>query len=296
MDFYRMECFLTAAETGSIRKAADKMCMTQPAMSFQIRELERELQLTLFERDYSGVHLTEPGKIVQAGFMQILDSYRKVLDKALTCAYGKGRIAVGYHGFINWAGIHTFMADFSRRHPDIEVSITQQQMKELADDLELGTLDVAFLEEAELRSRGSLSSLALFQEKTCFAIPREHPLAAKEKITVADLENETILMNNHPSDSMGTLIENLERSGIRREQFRFVGQPDIALALTVAGQGLTSLPMSFRQEGLPLRYVEYDTPVCRMSYMMAWRSDTTNPVVRLFCTEASMVSWPYAGA
>ena len=43
MDFYRIECFLAAAETGSMTKAAEKMCVTQPAISFQIRELEREL-------------------------------------------------------------------------------------------------------------------------------------------------------------------------------------------------------------------------------------------------------------
>ena len=47
MDFYRIECFLAAAETGSMTKAAEKMCVTQPAISFQIRELERELQITI---------------------------------------------------------------------------------------------------------------------------------------------------------------------------------------------------------------------------------------------------------
>ena len=295
MDFYRMECFLTVAETGSIRKAAEKMCVTQPTMSFQIRELERELQLTLFERDYTGVRLTEAGRIIQTGFIQLLDHYRKILDRAYSLAYGRGRIAVGYHGFINWAGIHTFMADFSRRYPDIEVSIIQQQMKELADYLELGTLDIAFVEESELRGRDSLSAVKLFKEQTCFAIPQTHPLASKEKIVVEDLKDETILMNNHPSASMDELIRNLKKSGIRSEQFRFVEQPDIALAMTVAGQGLTSLPLSFHQDGLPLKYVEYDTPVCRMSYMMAWRTDTTNPVVKLFCSEAGRVSWPYAG-
>ena len=44
-------------------KAAEKMCITQPAMSFQIRELEKELQVSLFERDHMGIHLTESGKI-----------------------------------------------------------------------------------------------------------------------------------------------------------------------------------------------------------------------------------------
>ena len=115
MDFYRIECFLAAAETGSMTKAAEKMCVTQPAISFQIRELERELQITLFSRESSGIRLTEAGKIMQTGFLHMMDSYRRLLDKALSCQYGKVRLTIGYHGFINWAGIHSFIAVFTRR-------------------------------------------------------------------------------------------------------------------------------------------------------------------------------------
>ena len=104
------------------------------------------------------------------------------------------------------------------------------------------------------------------------------------------------MMNNHPSVCMNELIGNLIRSGIRPDQFHFVDQPDVALALSVAGMGLTSLPISFRQDGIPLRYVEYDTPICRMSYSLAWRSDTENPAVRLFCGEVGRTAWPYAGS
>ena len=294
MDFYRIECFLAAAETGSMTKAADKMCITQPAMSFQIREMEKELQLKLFDRDHLGIHLTEAGKIMQSGFIYIMDNYRRVLDRALSSSHGKVRLTIGYHGFINWAGVHSFIAGFSARHPDIEVTIIQNQFKELADYLELGSVDVALLESAELKNRENLSSLVLFQEKTCFAIPLSHPLANRETLTVEDLKNEIILMNNHPSISMYELVSNLIRSGIRHEQLRFVDKPDISLAMSVAGMGLTSLPISFRQDGIPLRYVEYDSPFCSMSYSLAWRSDTENPAVRLFCGEVSRTDWPYA--
>ena len=294
MDFYRIECFLAAAELGSMTKAAEKMCITQPAMSFQIRELERELQITLFDRDYNGIKLTEAGKIMKEGFLHIMDSYRRLLDRALTCAYGKVRLTIGYHGFVNWAGIHSFLADFSQRHPEIEVSIVQQQFRELADYVGLGTLDVAFLESSELKERKGLSSLLLFEEKTCFAVPASHPLAEKEKVTVEDLKDETILMNNHPSVCMNELIDNLLRSGISPKNLRYVDTPDIALAMSIAGQGITSLPISFWQESIPLKYVEYDTPFCRMSYSLCWNSNTENPAVKLFCAEVSRVTWPYS--
>ena len=293
MDFYRMECFLAAAEVGNLTKAAERMSITQPAMSFQIRELEKELQIQLFERERNGVRLTEAGKIIQNGFLHIMDSYRRVVDNALACAYGKVQLRIGYHGFINWAGIHSFIANFSAKHPEIEVSILSHHVKELADYLELGTLDVAFLMPAELKNREQLAALALFEEKTCFAVPLSHPLAGRSTVTVEDLKGETIIMNNHPSNSMNELVDRLIRSGISEGNMRYVDSPDVALAMTVAGQGLTSLPISFRQENLPLKYVEYDTPVCHMAYSLAWKRDTRNPAVKLFCSEVSRTAWPY---
>ena len=293
MDFYRIECFLTAAEVGNLTRAAERMSITQPAMSFQIRELERELQIQLFERERNGVHLTDAGKIMQKGFLHIMDSYRRVVDNALACAYGKVQLRIGYHGFINWAGIHSFIASFSAKHPEIEVSLVEQQCKELADYLEAGTLDVAFLIPSELKHRDQLSELFLFDEKTCFAIPPSHPLADRTSITVEDLQGETIIMNNHPSDSMNDLIDRLIRSGIPEENMKYVDTPDIALALSIAGQGLTSLPISYQQKHLPLKYVEYDTPVCHMSYSLAWNRNTTNPAVKFFCGEVSRTTWPY---
>ena len=293
MDFFRIECFLAAAETGSMTKAAEKMCITQPSMSFQIRELERELQIPLFERDYKGIRLTEAGRIIQTGFIHLLDSYRKLLDNALACAYGKLRLTIGYHGFINWAGIHSFIADFSDRHPEIEVVVMQQQWKELADYLEIGALDIAFLETSELGGRDKLAAFELFREQTCFALRRSHPLAKYESVTVDQLVGETILMNNHPSSSMYELIRNLYDSGIKKEQFRFFDQLEVSLSMAATGQGITSLPMSFIQRDVDLAYVEYDSPSCHMSYSLAWNSATVNPAVKLFCGEVSRVSWPY---
>jgi len=293
MDFYRIKCFLTAAEIGSMSKAAEKMCMTQPAMSFQIRELEKELQTTLFERDHMGIHLTESGKIVQAGFTHIMNSYQRLLNKIPQNNYGKMHLTIGYHGFTDWAGLHSFIAMFSKKYPEIELSILEQQCKELADYLEVGTLDVAILLTQELQNRPTLSSMKLFSEKTCFAIPNTHPLSKKSKIINEDLKDETIIMNNHNSISMNELVDNLIRSGIPSDHLKFEEQPEVCLAMAVAGQGLTSLPKSFSQNNLPLSYVDYDSNVCKVSHALAWRSDTQNSAVKLFCDEVKKVTWPY---
>ncbi len=295
MDSFRVECFLKAAELGNLTRAAERMNITQPAMSFQIREMEKELQLTLFVRERGGVVLTPAGRVMRDGLVRLTDNYRRVLESARACAFGKQRLTIGYHGPVNWAGIHRFIAQFSERHPEIDVAILQQQWRELADYLEFGAVDLAFLETSELSNRELLASAPLFREKTCFALAPTHPLAGKASVKVEELAGETILMNNHPSDSMTTMVENLYRSGLRQEAFRFFDQPDATLAMAAAGQGLASIPWSFRTANSALSYVAYDTPVCRMDYSLAWSVGTENRTVRIFVAEAKAAAWPYEG-
>ncbi len=295
MDMFRIECFLKAAELGNLTRAAERMSITQPAMSFQIRELEKELQFSLFERAHGGVALTEAGRVMRDGFVRIFDSYHRLLENARACAYGKQCLTIGFHGPVNWAGTNRFIADFSERHPEIGVAILQQQWRELADYLEFGALDLAFLETSELKNRRSLSSVPLFQERTSFAVAAQHPLAGRTSVRVEDLAGETILMNNHPSDCMTEIIDHLYRSGLPREVFRFFDQADTTLAMAAAAQGLASIPRSFERENSALRYVEYDAAVCRMDYSLAWNPGTENRSVQLFVAEAKDAVWPYTG-
>ena len=294
MDFFRIECFLKAAESGNMTRAAELMNITQPAMSFQIRELEKEVRLTLFDRNRNGIYLTEAGKIMRDGFIRILDSYERLLDDARACAFGRERLTIGFHGPVNWAGISGFVAAFSNRHPEIDVVLLQQQWRELAEYLELGALDAAFLESAELSGRKTLSSHPLFQENACFAVALSHPLAEKTAITSDDLSDEIILMNNHPSESMASLIRRLERSGVRPEQFRFFDEPNITLSMAAAGQGLAAIPESFRYDTGALRYLEPESDPCRIDYSIAWKGSNENRALRLFIDELLRVSWPFS--
>ncbi len=294
MDLFRIECFLKAAETGSMTKAAEQLNMTQPAISFQIRELERELQLTLFDRDRSGIYLTEPGRVMRDGFTQILESYHKLLEHARSCAASGSRLTIGCYGPVNWAGIHSFIADFSRRHPEVELAILRQQWRELADYLELGAIDVAFLEETETTKRKKLDSMHLFSEGACFAAAPTHRIAFRDSVTAGEIRGEPIFVNNHISDSLREIHSRLIRSGLQSEQLRHYDGSDVTLAMAAAGQGLAIIPSSFRVENNALRYVDFNAPCRILDYSLAWNTGNSNPSVRLFCREASEVSWPVA--
>lgn len=291
MDLFRIECFLTAAEVGNMTKAAERMNITQPAMSFQIRELEKEVQISLFARDRNGIYLTEAGKVMKAGFTRILENYRRVLEDARACAYGRSRLTIGYHGPLGWAGTLQFIGAFSEKHPEIEVAVFQQEYRELADYVEQDILDAAFVESSELINRRQLDSLTLFSDTACFAVAPFHPLASFSSVSADMIAGETILMNNHASDSMSSLIARLVRSGIRRDSFRFFDRTEITLA-TAAGQGIAVIPASYRVENSALHYVDYASDIFHMEYKIAWNAGKNNQAVRLFLDEVQKTTWP----
>ena len=292
MDFFRMECFLAAAEAGNMTRAAERMNITQPAMSFQIRELEKEVRLTLFARDRNGIYLTEAGKVMRDGFQRILESYRRTLEDARASAYGKAHLTIGYHGPFGWAGVLRFIGEFSAKHPEIEVAVFRQEFRELADYVEQGILDVAFLESSELVNRRQLASHPLFTEHACFAVAPFHPLAKRSSVTSDLLVGERILMNNHASDSMASLISRLVRSGIRRESFQFFDRTEITMATAAAGQGIAVIPNSFRIENSALRYVEYDSDLLQLEHALIWNAEKESQAVRYFVDQAIEQTWP----
>ncbi len=274
-------------------KAAERMNITQPAMSFQIRELEKEVAVPLFDRDRSGICLTEAGKILQSGMTGILGTYERLLKDVHACANGKTHLTVGYHGPFGWAGLLQFIGEFSEKHPEIEITVSQHEFRELADYLEQGILDVAFLESSELVNRSQLASHALFRDHACFAVAPFHRLAARASVTSADIEGEKILMNNHPSNSMASMISLLVRSGIRPESFRFYDRTEITMTTAAAGKGIAVIPSSFRIEDSSLHYVDYESDVLTLEYAAAWNAEKESSAVRLFIYEAKRRVWPY---
>lgn len=293
MDFFRMRCFLSAAEFGSITKAAEYMNITQPAMSFQIRELEKELGVKVFSRGSKSISLTPAGNVLKSGFAQILQSYGNLVNAAKTVSGGMNRLTVGYHGPVNWAGVPEFVSDFSKAHDNAEVVIYQQNWKELADLLRSGVIDVAFLSIEEVPKGKDFSVIPLFTEATGFAISPRHRLAEKASVTIDDIRGETVFMNNHPSASMDAIVDRLLQSGIKKENVSFFEQTDMTLAMAASNQGIASIPESFAVQNSALKYISYDSSACWLSYSLVSNNSLGNPLTPVFMSAAEEVSWPY---
>lgn len=172
MELRHLKYFLAVAETQNIRLAAQKVHVTQPAISRKIKELETELGVLLFDRLPKGLRLNRAGKIYQkqlgAVIRQIDDANERVRQFSHT-EYGS--LALGAHDFVLWEGqINQCINQFRHDNHDVELEVYSDTPIVLQKRLELDQIDGAFLYHfAELSSEYSVQPIA--QDKLALAYP-----------------------------------------------------------------------------------------------------------------------------
>lgn len=196
MTITQIECFVEVAKHGNISRAAESLFITQQAVSGQIKSLENELGFTLFERKSKGVALTKEGEILFKDWEEIRNKLRISVDKAKDYHTGRSEyIRIG-------------MADMGKCSEDIMSAFFQYEEKytELTIDYELMTptqmmqkfesdeLDLAILYQSEFEKQIPLKCMPLHRRllNICIFISKNHPLAKKKELQLADLENETL--------------------------------------------------------------------------------------------------------
>jgi DNA-binding transcriptional LysR family regulator len=284
MDLFRMQCFVYVAEQLNLTRAAEIAGISQPAMSVQMRELEREMGASLLNRDRGRISLTEAGKIAYEGFSQILEMNRDVERRIRNCtsagSKGRGLVRVGYHG--SATAFSSAFRELRESDAPYDVSIKVGQWSQLVSMVIAGQLDVAFVERHEIKGHPELDSRPMFNEDFfCVAVSRESPLANETELTIDQLSDKTVFMSGYASAGMAFMSLQLEETGISRDHIRFVDDNDAEIAMAASGLGVAAMPRFLASPGntsvkwIPVR--------CKTGFSCpidaTWRRDTTNPYV-----------------
>ena len=292
MDIFNMQCFLSAAEHLNLSKAATQMHITQPAMSVQIKKLEQEIGVPLFERESRKMILTPAGHVVQKSFQIMIGTYNTMCWQVKSLEKKEQCLRVGYHGPTNWAGITGFFQKFMQEYPQVDISIASGEYGELAQRVRQGKLDVAFLEAAEYKDYESMAWEYLFDDYGSFALNKDHPLAGKSKLTTEDIQGQKVYFNMRNSDSMQELFRKLIQSGIAPEDLVCVEGTTTSIMHAVANGGLAAVPSSFKgNENENVVYLDRDSEIVHMRFGLVWRKDNEPDHLIQFIEEAKKYSW-----
>lgn len=291
MDIHRLRCFLTVADTGHVTRAATRLGMQQPPLSQQIRALETELGLVLFERHAKGVTLTAPGRELQAATRPLVEQFDRLAERMQRVAAGDaGTLAVA---FTSSAAAHAFTPRVLREcraaHPDVELRIGEANAAEIIESVAARRVQAGFLRVPVSRPEGVCFE-PLLSEPAVLALPVDHPIARRHKpsavVPLQALAGEKLILVRRPGAPglYANLLARLAQLGIAVQVVAEVERMMSNINLVASGSGVSIVPASMRgahPQSVVYRDLPSD-PAIEAPITLVWHRDDGDAVTQRF--------------
>lgn len=244
MELRHLRYFLVVAGQENFGKASKILGIAQPALSRQIRQLEQEIGIDLFDRLPRGVRLSQAGKAYAEEAASILAHVDRANRRVRDMAEGRsGRIRLGYNDIASWHdGISRTIHAFRRSWPDVGIDFAAlssvEQMKALAE----GKLDAAIVYDVYCKPDDLrvLNTLTISSSHIKLAVYDSHRLARAKRVTVADLKDEKLVWPSREVTQKyyDALLLRCVESGFAPVIFQEASTLSIQLSLVSAGMAL----------------------------------------------------------
>ena len=193
MELRHLRYFVAVAEHKSFRLAAEQLHISQPPLSMQIRQLEAELGLKLFERTSRSVRLTPAGTNLLQMATSILAQADHLVKTARQRARGEaGTLSIGYLPSALGSLFSKALRSFSAAHPRVQVSLIEQRVPSQIAAILAGALDLGMMHGDP--DHAELGTELLLEGPVKLAMPRNHRLARKSKISLSSLRGEQLVV------------------------------------------------------------------------------------------------------
>jgi DNA-binding transcriptional LysR family regulator len=282
MELRHLRYFVAVAEARSFVGAAEKLHLAQPALSRQIRDLERLLETELFVRDARGAELTPAGRACHLAAQRILRDADTAMERARLAAQGlAGRCVIGASRILIWNGLIARVIERARKEfPGIEIAVEEQSLHTQWRALTACTTDLG-LGAQPPREYPQLSSethaLDVFDS---IAVARDHAFAGRASIRLEELERE-MFIRREGIDSFRLVRSEFARRGFNPKAEYSAESFDSILVLVSAGAGWTIIPRSIRQHvTMTASVVPLEEFAVPTGYARIWRRGESRPVVR----------------
>lgn len=284
MELRHLRYFMAVAETLSFRRAAEKLHMAQPPLSAQIKSLEGELGVRLFERSTRSVRLTHAGQVFLQDARALIASSDEAQRRVKDAAEGLvGTLRIGVIAPAANAWLASVLRNFRHQFPGVQLAVfdltsTEQLRRLRTHELDLGLLrppmgdpdlDCVFVEESE----------------QVLALPAGHRLARKRQLAWKDFHNEDMVMI-HPNGQHGyydLFLAACARAGAKPRAAQYAHDIQTKMWLISAGFGIaptTATLMQIKRPGLVFRSLP--SPLAPVKTVLAWRKTDDSPVLQHF--------------
>jgi DNA-binding transcriptional LysR family regulator len=284
-DLNQLRCFVAVAEELHFGRAAARLNMTQPPLSRQIQVLEHIIDAPLLERTSRSVRLTAAGRSFLPEAKRILKLAETASQVARRIALGKtGSLKIGYTAAAAYGYLPELIGACRQRLPDVDFSLKEMVSGEQLEALSSGQIDIGLLRPPV--ARPEFATRRVLAEPLLAAVPKKHPLAARETLTIKDFDDQPLVMYSpHESRYFHDLLVALfTQADVLPRYVQHLGQIHSILAMVRAGLGISIVPAAaanLKIADVRLRPLKLRTPT-PVELFMVWRRDHENPLLPSF--------------
>ncbi len=281
MNTFQLTCFMTVAETLNFARAAERLNITQPAVTHQIRSLEEELEVKLFKRTTRLVELTPSGYLFINDARSILETAvraKKRFEDPEQQELTEFRIGSQSHTYL--MGLPPALRRLRQLHPAVHPRFQTEPIPVLRRLLQEETLDAVMdFKEEEGEKKGVVYRELVKVPVVCLC-PIGHCLAEKKTICLDDLGEEKLIFSSPVRSPVAVARLQGELIGKKPLSHIYIANsPETAAILTVAGYGISFLPDLFLPENPALAKLSLEGTV-EVSFGVYYRMGDGNPILK----------------
>lgn len=236
----QLRTFCTVARLNSFSRAAEKLHLTQPAVSAQVVALEDFLEVKLFDRIGKKISLSEPGRVVLQAAEEVLDRLAR-LDQELSdlVQLKAGRVAIGASQVVGVYLLPELLARFRGEFPGIAPDVRVESARRIIDMLLEGEIDVGLVGEGAPVSDERIAMKPVLRDELVLIVPANHVFAEMTSVPPENLVQMSFVLPRRDSASAESLLEQLAAEGIRPDTVMELGNIGAVKRAVEAGLGIS---------------------------------------------------------
>jgi len=239
LDISLLETFTLVADLGSFSGAARRLGLTQPAVSFQVKALEKELGADLIDRSRGKVLLTPAGRTAYAHAKKILsDREEMIADIPRVTGIVAGQLRIGASTIPGEFLLPTELAEFKRDYPQVTISLAIGDSVQVIEMVKGDRVEIGFV---GMHPESGLLKKSFAHDKLVLVTPLHHPLSAKKKVKLGDLAGEKWVTRAKSSGTGSRAESALRDAGVSSDDLEVVaemGSTQAVLSAVAAGMGV----------------------------------------------------------
>lgn len=289
MELRQLRYFIAVAEELNFTRAAERCHIAQPPLSQQIKKLEEELGVKLFDRTNKKVSLTREGQSFVGVARSTIDTLEQAVERIKMQARGEiGQLRIGFLNSAIQTRFPEALTEFRKRHPGIILDIQEMQSRTQKQAVLDGELDLALCHHCYTDSE-KMESRTFLMDSYYLAVHEDHPLAARESAGWKDLDGQPFIMfsRSHYPNAYERSLQRFRELGCSPRIVQEAKTHQTKLSLIAAGMGMGFVPERMRKacpDCVRLLPFRWDGSKQHSAIKVAWKKGEISPALhKLLC-------------